>query len=57
MAMSAREGIQLDQRFSPPTLFIVIGAHLRTGRPTLTEFFTSLPKVEPWEKNKRGGFG
>ena len=23
--MSAREGIQLDQRFSPPTLFIVIG--------------------------------
>ena len=51
--MSAREGIQLDQRFSPPTLFIVIGAHLRTGRPTLTEFFTSLPKVEPWEKNKQ----
>ena len=40
--MSAREGIQLDQRFSPPTLFIVIGAHLRTGRPTLTEFFLLL---------------
>ena len=37
----------------PPTLFIVIGAHLRTGRPTLTEFFTSLPRVEPWEKNKQ----
>ena len=39
--------------FLPPTLFIVIGAHLRTGRPTLTEFFTSLPRVEPWEKNKQ----